>query len=115
MHPISDFLQTVLRGALRLLLMLAAAVFVLSVLVAAVIVMLGVGIWSLLGGRRPEPIKVFSQFRRASSRFTPGGWSDAGDGGRGRSDPLVVDVQAREVDQNADTRDAPGPTDQASR
>ena len=115
MNSLSEFIQGVLRTGIRLLLVLAAMVFVLSVLVAAVIVMLGVGIWSLLTGRRPQPVKVFSEFRRASSRFTPGGWPGARSGSPGQSDAMVVDVQAHEVPEHGAGAKPPPSSDQASR
>lgn len=98
MNGLTDFIQSVVRTAIKLLLVLAAAVFLISLLLAAVVVMLAVSIWSLVTGRKPEPIKVFSQFRQSSARFTPGGWPGGPRGGRsGQPDPVVVDVQAHEV------------------
>ncbi|HRA63015.1 MAG TPA: hypothetical protein PLY50_10350 [Burkholderiaceae bacterium] len=94
----TDFIQRVASIAIKLLLVLAAAVFLISLLLAAIVVMLAVSIWSLLTGRKPEPIKVFSQFRQSSARFTPGGWPGGPRGGRpGQPEPVVVDVQAHEV------------------
>ncbi|HQX60874.1 MAG TPA: hypothetical protein PLT77_17250 [Burkholderiaceae bacterium] len=98
MNGLTDFIQRVASIAIKLLLVLAAAVFLISLLLAAIVVMLAVSIWSLLTGRKPEPIKVFSQFRQSSARFTPGGWPGGPRGGRpGQPEPVVVDVQAHEV------------------
>lgn len=106
MNGLSDFFQGVIRSAVKLLLVLAATVFLVSVLLAAIIVMLGVSIWSLVTGRKPEPAKIFTQFRQSSARFTPsGGWP----GQRGRPDVEVVDVQAHEVSDNADGKSRAGP------
>ena len=98
MNGLTDFIQRVASIAIKLLLVLAAAVFLISLLLAAIVVMLAVSIWALLTGRKPEPIKVFSQFRQSSARFTPGGWPGGPRGGQtGQPDPVVVDVQAHEV------------------
>ncbi|HQZ04379.1 MAG: hypothetical protein KBF63_12105 [Rhodoferax sp.] len=98
MNGLTDFIQRVASIAIKLLLVLAAAVFLISLLLAAIVVMLAVSIWALLTGRKPEPIKVFSQFRQSSARFTPGGWPGGPRGGRpGQPEPVVVDVQAHEV------------------
>ncbi len=111
MNGLSDFIQGIVRGAVKLLLVLVAAVFVLSLLLAAIVVMLGVSIWSLVTGRKPEPVKIFTQFRQSSARFAPsGGWpGQRGQGTQGRRAPEVVDVQAHEVPDNADGKCHPGP------
>jgi hypothetical protein len=114
MNGLTDFIQGVVRTALKLLLVLAAAVFLISLLLAAIVVMLAVSIWSLVTGRKPEPIKVFSQFRQSSARFTPGGWPGSPRGGSsGQPDPVVVDVQAHVVPDKpaADGKGRPGATD----
>jgi hypothetical protein len=102
MNGLTDFIQSVVRSAIKLLLVLAAAVFLVSLLLAAIVVMLAVSIWSLVTGRKPEPIKVFSQFRQSSARFAPGGWPGGPRGKRpGQPEPVVVDVQAHDVPDNA--------------
>jgi hypothetical protein len=101
MNGPTDFILGVVRGAIKLLLVLAAAIFVVSLLLAAIVVMLAVSIWSLLTGRKPEPVRIFSQFRQSSARFTPGGWPGRPGGGKpGQPAPEVVDVQAHEVPDN---------------
>lgn len=98
MNGLTDFIQGVVRGAIKLLLVLAAAIFVVSLLLAAIVVMLAVSIWTLLTGRKPEPVRIFSQFRQSSARFAPGGWPGRPGGGKpGQPAPDVVDVQAHEV------------------
>lgn len=111
MNGLSDFIQGVVRGTVKLLLVFAAAVFLVSVLLAAIAVMLGVSIWSLVTGRRPQPAKIFTRFRQSSARFTPaGGWpGQRGQRTPGRPDAQVVDVQAHEVPDNSDGRSRPGP------
>ena len=98
MNGLTDFIQGVVRGAIKLLLVLAAAIFVVSLLLAAIVVMLAVSIWSLITGRKPEPVRIFSQFRQSSARFTPGGWPGRSGGRKpGEPAPEIVDVQAHEV------------------
>lgn len=91
MNPVSDLLSRILRGALKLVLVLAALVFVLSFLLAALVAVLGVSIWSLITGRKPAPVVMFSRMREQSQRYTQGMWP-------GRTAPGdVVDVDATEV------------------
>ena len=91
MNPVSDFLSRALKGALKLVLVLAAAVFVLSFLLAALFVVLGVSLWSLVTGRKPAPVVMFSRMRERSQQYTRGMWP-------GRvPDADVVDVDATEV------------------
>ena len=91
MNAVSDLLSRILRGALKLVLVLAAAVFVLSFLLAALVAVLGVSLWSLLTGRKPAPVVMFSRMRERSQRYTQGMWP-------GRvPDADVVDVDATEV------------------
>ncbi|MEO8543312.1 MAG: hypothetical protein ABJA49_06915 [Betaproteobacteria bacterium] len=110
MNGLTDFIHGVVRATIKLLLVLAAAIFVVSLLLAAIVVMLAVSIWSLVTGRKLEPIKVFSQFRQSSARFKPGGWPGRPGGGTGKPETLVVDVQAHEVPDKtaADGKARPG-------
>jgi len=94
MTTFSDFVARLLRGAFRLLLVLAAGVFVLSFLLAALLAVLGMTLWSLLTGRKPAPVVVFQRMREQSRRYTQGVWPD-------RPAADVVDVQATEVDGSA--------------
>ena len=111
MNGLSDFIQGVVRSAIKLLLVLAATVFLVSLLLAAIVVMLGVSIWSLVTGRKPEPAKIFTQFRQSSARFTPpGGWpGQRSQGTQGRPDAQVVDVQAHVVPDSSDGKNRAGP------
>ncbi len=97
MDAFLDFLGRVLRGVLRLALGVAALIFLLSLLLATLVVVLGVSLWSLLTGRKPAPAMVFSRFRQTSERYAQGVWP-TGAGAPRRSPPGdVVDVQATEV------------------
>jgi hypothetical protein len=52
MNPVSDLLSRIFRGALKLVLVLAAMVFVLSFLLAALVAVLGMSVWSPGASRR---------------------------------------------------------------
>jgi hypothetical protein len=97
MNGFSDFLERVLRGLLKLVLVLAALVFVVSFLLAALVVVAGVSLWSLITGRKPAPVVMFSRMREQSQRYTRGVWP--GQAGAPAGD--VVDVQATEVPEAA--------------
>ncbi|MFC3684639.1 hypothetical protein [Hydrogenophaga luteola] len=91
MNPVSDLLSRIFRGALKLVLVLAAMVFVLSFLLAALVAVLGMSVWSLITGRKPAPVVMFSRMREQSRQYTQGMWP-------GRTPPGdVVDVDATEV------------------
>lgn len=91
MNPVSDFLSRLFRSALKLVLVLAAMLFVLSFLLAALVAVLGMSLWSLVTGRKPAPVVMFSRMREQSQRYTQGMWP-------GRApDADVVDVDATEV------------------
>ena len=88
-------ISKILRFFLKLVLGLFAAVFALSLLVAALIVMALSLLKSLLTGRKPAPAVVFGRFQRYSPQ---GMWPGAAGRDAGAT-PVgdVVDVEAREV------------------
>lgn len=91
MNPVIDFFSRVFRGALKLALLLAATVFILSFLLAALVAVLVMSLWSLVTGRKPAPVVMFSRMREQSQRYTQGMWP-------GRvPDAEVVDVEVTEV------------------
>ena len=94
MNELSVFLSRVMGGLLKLVLLVAAAVFVVSFLLAALVVVLVMSLWYLITGRKPAPVVMFGRMREQSQRYTQGMWP-----GQGRQEPLgdVVDVQATEV------------------
>lgn len=111
MNGLFDFFGRVLRGVLRLVLVLAALAFVFSLLLVALVAVLGVSLWALLTGRKPAPAVVFSRFRQTSQRYTQGVWP-GGAGGVRQPMGDVVDVEATEVpDASAPSagRDAAAP------
>lgn len=97
MNELSGFLNRLLGGLIKLVLLIAASVLVLSFLLAAVVVVLAMSLWSLITGRKPAPLVVFGRMREQSQRYSKGMqdmWP-----GQGRREPMgdVVDVQATEV------------------
>lgn len=91
MNPASiPWWRRVLRTFLTLLLALAAAVFTLSLLVAATLVVVAWTLGAWLTGRRAAPSEVWARWSRRA-RSTPS-WAS-----RRPTSQEVVDVQAREV------------------
>lgn len=94
MNLISDALGGLARLLTRLVLWAAGAVFALSLLVAALVVVVVLTLRALITGRKPEPVVVWRRWQSATktTRF----------GARGAdSEAEVVDVQAREVNPHA--------------
>ncbi len=94
MNSLTDLLGRLLAGAIKLLLVLAASVFVVSFLLAALVAVVLVSLWSLVTGRKPAPVVMFTRMREQSKRYTQGAWPAAA---RGEPPADVVDVQATEV------------------
>lgn len=89
-----SFISSVLRFALRLILWVFAAIFALSLLAAALVVMTLGLLKALITGKKPQPM-VFGRFQKFSpDTFWPGA-------GAPRPDPAreadVVDVEVREI------------------
>lgn len=89
-------ISKILRFFLRLMFGIFAAVFAVSLLAAALIVVALSLLKSLVTGRKPAPAMVFGRFQRYSPQ---GMWP----GGSAQSNPAsprpgdVVDVEVREV------------------
>jgi hypothetical protein len=89
-------ISKILRFFLKLVLGLFAAVFAISLLAAALIVVLLSLLKSLITGRKPAPAMVFGRFQR----FSPQGmWPDGAghDATNSQRNADVVDVEVREV------------------
>jgi len=98
MTTISDFLGRLLQGLFKLALLLAALVFLLSFLLAALVVVSVVSVWSLITGRKPAPVVMFTRMREHSQRYTRGVWPQ---NPVSPTEGDVVDVQANEVAEQA--------------
>ena len=89
-------ISKILRFFLKLLFGLFAAVFAVSLLVAALVVVALSLLKSLVTGRKPAPAMVFGRFRRYSPQgMWPGGSPQGGSASPHSGD--VVDVEVREV------------------
>ncbi len=102
MDTLKNLVSTVIRLALRLVLLAAAAVFALSLLFVALLSLVFVLLKALLTGRKPAFVTTFQRFNQARQQFKRGGFSAAGPaaaGGFGHHATVadVVDVQAHEV------------------
>jgi len=99
MHSISELLASVLRGTLKLTLLVFAGVMIASILLVGLTAALLALIVALLTGRKPAAWKTFVRFRQTSQQFRTGVWTGPSTQPN-RSDQNVsdvVDVQAREV------------------
>jgi len=106
MHTFLDFLARFVRSMLRLVLLLAAGVFALSLLTAVLGAVLLNALWSLITGRKPAVVTTFTRFRQASRQFRQGSWSpNSGAPLDATAAPDVVDVQSREVGDRASRPD----------
>jgi hypothetical protein len=90
-------ISQILRFFLKLVLGLFAAVFAVSLLAAALIVVVLSLLKSLVTGRKPAPAVVFGRFQQ---RYSPQGMWPGGAGRDAANAPRaadVVDVEVREV------------------
>ncbi|SFV03607.1 hypothetical protein SAMN05216350_11710 [Polaromonas sp. YR568] len=89
-------ISKILRFFLKLVLGIFAAVFALSLLAAALIVVVLSVLKSLITGRKPAPAMVFGRFQRYSPQgMWPGGPAQGNAANQRAGD--VVDVEVREV------------------
>lgn len=90
-HPVNRIVGFIVKLCLGLM----AAVFAVSILAAALVVLLLSVLKSLITGRKPAPAAVFSRFQQ----FSPQGmWpSNARQSAAGATSAQVVDVEAREI------------------
>ena len=96
MHSISELLISVLRGALKLVLLAFAGVMITCILLVGLTAALFALIVALLTGRKPAAWQTFMRFRQTSQQFRSGTWSGSSNQSR-QSTSDVVDVQAHEV------------------
>ena len=99
-------ISKILRFFLKLVLGVFAAVFALSLLAAALIVVVLSVLKSLITGRKPAPAVVFGRFQRYSPQgMWPGGPSQSNTASPRAGD--VVDVEVREVREVRDNKRLP--------
>lgn len=105
MNAFADLLGRLPGLVLRLVLGLAAAVFLISLLLASVLAVIGVSLWALVTGRRPAPLVAFGHLRERSRQASQGMWRPgAAPSAAAASHTEVVDVEAREVDESGARR-----------
>jgi hypothetical protein len=96
MNLFADFVGGVVRGVIKVALLLLTAIFILGVLCVGLVVVLVAVIRYLLTGRKPAVVTTFSRFNQAAQQFRPGGWQRQGPGATTHASD-IVDVQAHEV------------------
>lgn len=101
MHVLSDSFGGLIRLMVRLTLLVAGAVFFMSLLLAGIAVAGAYTLWSLLSGRRPT-LQDILRFQRKRGGWTGSFGTGTGAGRRGSpasraSADDVVEVQAREI------------------
>ena len=86
-----NFISQLVRFVIKLILTVLGLVFAISLLAAALIVVLLSLLKSVLTGKKPAPVVVFSKFQK----FAPGGmWPGSA---KAQNTGEVVDVEVREV------------------
>lgn len=98
MNAYPNPISRLLRGLFKLLMLIAGAIFFLSLLVFILGAVLITIVWSLLRGRRPAVFTTVSRVHQASQHLRKGIWPGNGvppAAANGNAD--VVDVQAHEV------------------
>ena len=89
-----NFINRLLRFIIKLVLAAFGLVFALSLLAAALVVVVLSLLKSLITGQKPAPAMVFGKFQK----FSPGGmWPSAAKRDDNASTGDVVDVEMREV------------------
>ena len=98
MQLVLNLFSALVRTAVKLVLLAAALVFILSLLCVALVSVVVVLLKALLTGRKPAFVTTFIRFRQASQQFRRGDWpARAGSGFGQPGTGEVVDVQASEV------------------
>lgn len=87
-----NFLSTLIRFIVKVMLTMLGAVFAVSLFVAAMLLLVFSSFKWLVTGKKPAPFVIFSQFNKFRSG---GGWAR---NAKTQATADVVDVEAREVD-----------------
>ena len=96
MNFFTETIASVLRGMVKLVLLVLAAVFALAVLCAGLLVVVCLVLRFVLTGRKPAVVTTFSRFNQAAQQFRPGFGTGGATAGRPNS-AEIVDVEAHEV------------------
>lgn len=100
MNLFFELVASILRGAVKLVLLVFAAVFALSVLCAGLLVVAFMVVRFLLTGRKPAVVTTFTRFNQAAQQFRPGFRPGFAPGSAAAAHPGsadIVDVEAHEV------------------
>jgi hypothetical protein len=90
-----NFIRQLVRFAIKLILTVLGLVFAVSLLMVALVVVLLSLLKSVITGKKPAPVVVFSKFQK----FAPEGiWPGAA---KAQNTGEVVDVEVREVRADA--------------
>ena len=100
--PVTHLLSQISRFVFNLLLAAFGLVFALSLLAAALLVLVLSTVKALLTGKKPAPVKVFGQFQKFSAAAKWPGAAGRNDGRSGSAGSQIVDVEAREVRATVD-------------
>lgn len=97
MNWIFETLASLLRGVVKLVLLVFAAVFALSVLCAGLLVVIVMVLRFLVTGRKPAVVTTFTRFNQAAQQFRPGFRPGGGPAAAHAGGVDIVDVEAHEV------------------
>jgi hypothetical protein len=98
METFSALVTGVLRGVLRLALLVFTVSLIISLIFLALVATVFTVLWALLTGRKPAAYTTFTRFRQSAQQFRQGGWAArGGPGSASASQGDVVDVQVVEV------------------
>lgn len=95
MNGLFELVAGLLRGVVKLVLLVFAAVFALSVLCAGLLVIGVLMLRYLVTGRKPAVVTTFSRFNQAAQQFRPGFRPGTAAPHANAAD--IVDVEAHEV------------------
>ena len=96
MNWIFETLASAVRGVVKLVLLVLAAAFALSVLCVGLLLVVVLVLRFLVTGRKPAVVTTFTRFNHAAQQFRPG--FNSGVTGAVRKDHAdIVDVEAHEV------------------
>ena len=100
-----NFISSVFRFVLKVVLTVFGLVIALTVIAVALVVVLLSLLKALLTGRKPAPVAVFGKFQK----FAPGGMWPGSAASNASSKPRadVVDVEVREIIEPKDDKKLP--------
>ena len=91
-----DLFLRILRGFLKIMMLLLATALIMGLISVALIWILFTIVWSLLTGRKPAVFTIVSRFRQTSDNLRKGLWPGF-TSPPAANEADIVDVQAHEV------------------